>query len=156
MNRHALARRLRLILIGIALCGLLFYSLLLPCFLHRGFADSPMAFWAHLLLLWISGIPCYIVLWFGLRVVRNIAADRSFCKENAAHLGAISTLASIDTVYIFLCDILLLVLGVGEGLMLLLSVVIMFVGVAVSVTAAALSHLILRAAELQEQSDLTI
>ena len=156
MNRHALARRLRLILIGIALCGLLFYALLLPCFLRRSFPDDSVAFWAHLILLWISGIPCYIVLWYGLRVVRNIDADRSFCAENAAHLRAVSTLASLDAVYIFLCDILLLLLGVSEGMMLLLSVIIIFVGAAVSVSAAALSHLVLRAAELQEQSDLTI
>jgi hypothetical protein len=37
-----------------------------------------------------------------------------------------------------------------------LSAVIIFVGIAVSTVAAALSHLILRAAELQELDDLTV
>lgn len=156
MNRHTLSRRLRIILIGIALCGLLFYLILLPWLLRRTLPQDPLTQWVHLIPLWVSAIPCYAVLAYGWRIVRNIAADRSFCRENAAHLRTVSTLASIDTVWILLADLLWLFLGAAEGLMLLLSVIILFIGVAVAVTAAALSHLVLRAAELQEESDLTI
>jgi hypothetical protein len=156
MNRLSLARRLRLILIGIALCGLLFYLILLPWLLARLLPDDPIILRAHLILLWISGIPCYTVLYHGWNIVRNIAADRSFCSENARRMRSISTLAMIDTAYIPLCDLILFLLGGAEGIILLLSAVIIFVGIAVSTVAAALSHLILRAAELQELDDLTV
>ena len=156
MNRHTLSRRLHIILIGIALCGLLFYLILLPWLLRRTLPQNPLTIWAHLIPLWISAIPCYAVLVYGWRIVRNIADDRSFCHENAAHLRTVSTLATIDAAWILLADLLWLLLGLAEGLMLLLSLIIIFIGVAVAVSAAALSHLVLRAAELQEQSDLTI
>ena len=154
MNRHTLARRLRAILIGIALCGLLFYLILLPWILHRTLPQQSPAQWAYLIPLWISAVPCYAVLVHGWRIVRNIAIDRSFCRENAAYLRVISSLAMIDTAWIFLCDLLWLLLGFAEVMMLLLSWIIIFVGIAAAVSAAALSHLVLRAAELQEQSDL--
>ena len=156
MNRHTLARRLRAILIGIALCGLLFYLILLPWILRRTLPQQSPAQWAYLIPLWISAVPCYAVLVYGWRIVHNIALDRSFCRENAAYLRAISSLAMIDTAWIFLCDLLWLLLGFAEVMMLLLSWIIIFVGIAVAVSTAALSHLVLRAAELQEQSDLTI
>ena len=88
--------------------------------------------------------------------MRNIAADRSFCEENARRLRTVSTLAAVDAAYIPLCDLILFLIGGAEGIMLLLSVIIVFVGIAVSTAAAALSHLVLRAAELQELSDLTV
>ena len=40
--------------------------------------------------------------------------------------------------------------------MTLMCLIVVFVGVAISVAAAALSHLVMKAAMLQEQSDLTI
>ena len=156
MTRLALARRLRIILIGIALCGLLFYLILLPWLLARILPDDGQIRMAHLILLWISGIPCYAVLVQGWRIVRNIAADRSFCEENARRLRTVSTLAAVDAAYIPLCDLILFLIGGAEGIMLLLSVIIVFVGIAVSTAAAALSHVVLRAAELQELSDLTV
>ena len=156
MTRLALARRLRLILIGIALCGLFFYLILLPWLLTCILPDDGRIRMAHLILLWISGIPCYAVLGQGWQIVRNIASDRSFCEENARRLRTVSTLAAVDAAYIPLCDLILFLIGGAEEIMLLLSVIIVFVGIAVSTAAAALSHLVLRAAELQELSDLTV
>lgn len=156
MNRLTLARRLRVILIGTALCGLLFYLLLLPYVLRQGFPDDARARWIYLCFLWLSAIPCYAVLILGWRIVRNIGLDRSFCEENALFFRRISTLAVLDAAYIFAGNPVLILLGMGDAMFLLLSVIIVFVGVAVAVAAAALSHLVLRAAELQGQYDLTI
>ena len=156
MNRLMLARRLRLILIGVALCGLLFYLILLPAFLRECFPQEPHTVRIYLCFLLPSSIPCYLVLVFGWGIVRNIRQDRSFSQENARLLRRISTLAAVDALYIFLGNPLLLLWGVGEWMFFLLALMIVFVGIAVSVAAAALSHLVLRAAELQEQSDLTV
>lgn len=156
MNRIALTRRLRLILIGTALCGLLFYSTLLPYFVQQRYPAEPASAWLCLVLLWLSALPCYAVLFYGWRIVRNIDNDRSFTEVNASFLQRISTLAAVDTGYIALINPILILFGAWDSLFLLISIIIVFAGIAVSVTAAALSHLVLRAAELQEQSDLTI
>ena len=156
MNRQSLTRRLKLILLGIALCGLLCYIVLIPHLVRPCFSADTTAFGIYLGYLCLSGIPCYLVLYHAHRIVRNIGLDRAFTEENAVCLRKISTLAALDAAYIFLGHLLLLPLGWGNGMLLLLALVIVFVGVSVSVAAAALSHLVLRAAELQEQSDLTI
>lgn len=156
MNRATLARRLRFILIGTALCGLLFYLVLLPYFLRQCFPDSLPARQIYFIFLLISALPCYAVLVCGWQITRNIALDRSFCAENAVHLRRVSTLAALDAGYICLGTPALTLSGLGDTVFLLLALIIVFVGIAVSVAAAALSHLVLRAAELQDQSDLTI
>jgi len=156
MNRLTLANRLKAIIIGAAICGLILYAFLLPYLGRQLFPDTPLAFWGYLCFLWISGIPCYAVLIFAWRIAHNIGLDRSFTEENAVLLRRISTLAAVDAGYIFIGNPILILLGVGHELFVLLSVIIVFAGIAVSVAAAALSHLVLRAAELQEQSDLTI
>ena len=51
---------------------------------------------------------------------------------------------------------MLLLLNMSHPGMTLMSMLIAFFGVAVSIASAALSHLIVKAADLQEQSDLTI
>lgn len=156
MNRLNFANRLKVILIGAAVCGLILYAFLLPYLGGQIFPNDALAFWGYLCFLWISGIPCYAVLVLAWRIVRNIGQDRSFTEENAVLLRRISTLAAVDAGYIFVGNPVLILLGVGHVTFVLLSVIIVFAGIAVSVAAAALSHLVLRAAELQEQSDLTI
>jgi hypothetical protein len=156
MNRSALTRRLHLILLGTALCGLLFYTVLLPYFIWQCFPHDRFASWICLILLWLSAVPCYRVLFLGRRIVRNIACDRSFTEENAHLLRKISSLAAADALYIFLANPLLILLNIYETVFLPISIITVFVGIAISVAAAALSHLVLKAAELQEQSDLTI
>ena len=156
MNKLALSRRLQIILIGLAVCGLIFYAFLLPYFASQLLGQSPFAFWVYMCFLWISGIPCYVTLVFAWRIAANIGRDHSFTEENAILLRKISTMAALDAVYIFAGNPILILLGVGEVMFMLLSVIIIFAGVAVAVAAAALSHLVLRAAELQEQSDLTV
>lgn len=156
MNKQALSRRLRAILVGIALCGLIFYAFLLPYFASQLLGGTAFAFWAYMCFLWTSGIPCYAVLVYAWRIVSNIGHDRSFTEENALFLRRISTLAALDAAYILAGNPILILLGVGHAMFMVLSVIIIFAGVAVAVAAAALSHLVLRAAELQEQSDLTI
>ena len=156
MNRLALTRRLYLILLGTALCGLLFYAVLLPYFIWQCYPHDRFASWVCLTLLWLSAAPCYRVLFLGRRIVQNIGCDRSFCEENAHLLRKISTLAAADALYIFLANPLLILLGIYETVFLPISVITVFIGIAISVAAAAMSHLVLRAAELQKQSDLTI
>lgn len=156
MNRTMLARRLRLILIGIALCGLMLYVYLLPALVGRLLPDRTLARQLYTVLLCLSAIPCYLALADAWRIVCAIGRDRSFTARNAALLRRISTLAAIDAAYLFLCVLVLHVCGMGDTMLLLLSLMFSFIGIAVAVAAAALSHLVLQAAELQEQSDLTI
>ena len=82
--------------------------------------------------------------------------DRSFCIENAKLFQWISVLAITDAAVFFAGNIVYLFLNLNHPSILLFSLLIVFVGVAVAIASAALSHLVLKASVLQEQSDWTI
>ena len=83
----------------------------------------------------------------------NIGKDRSFSIENARLLKWISGLAAGDAAFFFLGNLLYLLLGWSHPGVMLLSLVAVFVGVAISVAAAALSHLVMKAALQQEERE---
>ena len=159
MEQKTLARWLKAALIGVGLCGLAVCAVILPAYaqsVRDAYPEMANRYWWWLGFLWLTALPCYAALVIGWKIAGNIGRDRSFSEDNARHLKHISHLAAGDTVFFFAGNVLLLFLEMSHPGVMLASLVIALVGVAVSVAAAALSHLVLKAALLQEQSDLTI
>ena len=159
MEQKHLSNWLKLILVGVGVCGLVVYALAVPMYglsLCAQYPEFSNRFWPWLLFIWVSGIPCFMVLYYGWKVSTNIGNDQSFTDQNASLLKTISVLAALDAAFFFVGNIVLLFLNMSHPGVLIASFVIVFVGVAVSVAAAALSHLVKKAAVLQEQSDWTI
>lgn len=159
MKQKALSKWLKAILVGVALCGLAVYFAVLPE-LGWEIVDANPGY-SHLYrpwlaFLWATGVPCYAALALGWRIAHNIGADRSFTMENARLLRWIAWLAAGDAAYFFVGNIVLLFLNMSHPGVVLMSLLAVFAGVAVAMAAACLSHLVQKAAALQEQSDLTI
>ena len=159
MKQTSLAKWLKVILFGVGVCGMVVYALVLPKvgqeIIHereelRGY------FWPWLIFLWTSGVPCYVALALGWKIASNIGADRSFSLANAKLLKGIAGLALGDAAFFFLGNLVFLFLNINHPGVVLFSLIVEFAGVAAAVAAAALSHLVQKAAALQEQSDLTI
>ena len=159
MEQKHLSSWLKLILVGVAICGLVVYGLVVPMYgmsLRSQYPEFSNRFWPWLLFIWVSGIPCFMVLYYGWKVSTNIGNDQSFTDQNASLLKTISVLAALDAAFFFVGNIVLLFLNMSHPGVVIASLVIVFVGVAVAVASAALSHLVKKAAVLQEQSDWTI
>lgn len=159
MNQKSLAKWLKIVLIGVGVCGLIVYGLVLPEVgraLIDGREELQGYFWPWLVFLWASGVPCYAVLVLGWKIAGNIGADRSFSLANAKLLKGIAALAAGDAAFFFLGNLIFLFLDINHPGVVLFSLIVEFGGVAFAVAAAALSHLVQKAAELQDQSDLTI
>lgn len=159
MEQKALSRWLKGILVGVGICGLIVYALIVPAVgisLQGQYPEFSGRFWPWLLFIWGSGVPCYAALFFSWKIVSSIGQDRSFSEENARLLKWISGLSAADAAYFFVGNLLLLLLDMSHPSVVLASLLVVFAGVAVAVAAAALSHLVQKAAVLQEQSDWTI
>ena len=159
MNQHKLSAWLKGIVIGIGLCGLIVFFVMLPDYgdsLHASFPEFGAWHWPWMIFLWLTAIPCFAALVMGWRIAMNIGKDRSFSEENARLLQRIGYLAAADTAFFFLGNIVFFFLGMNHAGIMLASLLICFAGVAVTVAAVCLSHLVHKAADLQEQSDLTI
>jgi hypothetical protein len=97
-----------------------------------------------------------VALGFAWKIATDIGIDKSFSQKNAERLRAISVLAATDAGVFFFGNVVLWLLNLSHPGIVILSMFIVFAGVCVSVAAAALSHLVQKAAALQEDSDLTI
>ncbi len=160
MRQKTLSNWLKFIILGVGICGLVIYLLVVPMLGQTVAVAEDGAFdhlyWPWLVLIWVTALPVYAALAFGWIIAVNIGKDRSFSVENARLLKWISGLAAADAAFFFIGNLLYLFLGWSHPGVTLLSLVVVFVGVAISVAAAALSHLVMKAALLQEQEDLTI
>ena len=159
MNQRRLSKWLKIIILCVYACGICIYTWVIPELGKAIAAHNPEYAYCYkpwIAFIGITAIPCFAVLVFAWRIVVNIGEDRSFTEENAKMLRWISMLAAGDAIFFFVGNIAMLLLNMNHPGIVLLSLSVVFVGVAVTVASAALSHLVHKAALLQEQSDLTI
>ena len=159
MQKKSLSNWLKVIIIGMGMIGLLFYGLIVPMLgddivSHYPEYSSWYYWWTGFL--WLTAVPCYIVLYFAWKISTNIGKDNSFCKENAVSMKHISTLVAGDSIFFFAGNIIYLVMGFNHPSVVLASLLVVFIGISIAGMAAVLSHLILRAAQIKEENDLTI
>lgn len=159
MHQKTLALWLKTIITAIALCGAVVYAFIIPIYGKNLIADYPeYEYWYFpwLITILITAVPCYLVLILGWQITNNISKDKSFCHKNAKYLKLISLLSALDSAFLFIMNIVMLILNMNHPSVALIILIIVFAGVAVSVVSAVLSHLVTKAAILQDQSDLTI
>lgn len=159
MSQKSLSYWLKIIILLMAVCGVAIYLYVMPTLLMPLITisfESSLVSNIWLIILWISAIPCYIVLIFGWMIARNIGIDKSFSISNSKYLKNIMIVTIVDSAYFFIINIVMLKLNMSSVLIFVISMVLIFAGIVVATASACLSHLVLKASKLQEQSDLTI
>lgn len=152
MDSKKLCNWLKGVILGLGVAGAVFYGYVIP-FLKKKLFESMSAYTPWLVFLLLTAVPCYAVLVIGWRISNRIGNNNSFCMENAKGLSTVSYLALIDTAYFFVGSIVMMFCGISRIEVLFMSVVIVFIGVAIGVAAAALSHLVRKAALLKQEND---
>jgi hypothetical protein len=159
MKQDKLSKWLKFIIIGVGICGLTVYALVVPSLgkdLAYDYPEFSGFYTPWIVFIAVTAIPVAAALCLCWKVADNIGQDRSFSMSNATYLKWISWLAAADSAYFFIGNIVMTLLNMNHPGILFMSLLVIFLGVAISIAAAALSHLVLKAADLQEQSDLTI
>lgn len=159
MNQRKLSLWLKAIIICVGICGIVVYFGILPNIgdaFHAQFPEFAAWHWPWLIFLWCTAIPCYAVLVLGWKIATSIGEDRSFSPENAKLLQYIAWLVAGDILFFFVGNTVFFFLSMNHPGILLISLLICAIGIAIAITVACLSHLVRKAANLQEQSDLTV
>lgn len=159
MDQKGLSFWLKLVLVGVAICGAAVYFVILPVWGDSIVTNNPEFadwFWPWLIFLWGTSIPCAWALVCAWGVFDRIGRDESFSVKNARALKRISYLAAADAVYFFVGQVVLFLANRNHPGVLLLSQLIVFAAVGIAVASAALSHLVYKAAALREENELTI
>lgn len=159
MSQKGLANSLKAVIIGIGICGLLVYFYFLPIWVKAVLSNVPSYEYCYIpwmIFLWATAIPCYLVLICAWRIAAEIGKDNSFSAINARLLKYIAGFAAFDSIFLFVGSGIFYALDMSDGIVMLFSIIVVFAGVTVTVAAAALSHLVYKAAVLKEEIDLTI
>lgn len=159
MNQQQLASWLKVIIIGMAICGLIIYALMVPYFGTTIVSYNPEFsswFWPWMIFIFVTSIPCYLVLYNVWRIAVSIANNQSFTQSNAKILKHISHLTMIDTMFLFAMNCLYFLIGINHPCILIVSFFIVFAGVCFAVVTAALSHLVSKASNIREENEWTI
>ncbi len=159
MKQKELSRWLRVVVVfGWFACVLLAWPIAPSLATDAGLMNPELAYlvWPALAVVWLGLVVVAAALWFAWQIFADIGRDRSFCRENAHRLRVISWLALGDTILCVVSMLLLLLLNALHPGIFLLMLLITVIGAGIAVAAAALSHLTLKAALLQDESDLTI
>ena len=61
-----------------------------------------------------------------------------------------------DSIFVFVAHVIFLILDISAAVVMMVIIVIVVIGIAISTAAAALSHLVMKAAEIKEENELTI
>lgn len=159
MEQRILAWWLKILVIFVGVCGIALCAGALPMagrHLAAAYPEFAYCYYPWLIFLWILALPCFAALALAWKIFGNIEKDCSFCMENAGYLRKVSYLAAADALLLTLGNTVFLLMNMNHPSVFLLSLMVAILGVGISVAAAVLSHLVMKAAQLQEQSDLTI
>ena len=153
MSQKNLSLWLKVFIIGVFIVLIPVYVFLIPSVLESYLESVSIPL---LVISEATVLPVLPALYFSMKIAGNIGRDRSFSLENAALMKKIAFLSAGDGAFLFSGNLCLFFFGENHPGPALLSLLFVFLFIAVSVAAAALSHLILKAAGLQDESDLTI
>lgn len=159
MKQAELASWLRIIILIAALIGILLCFLIAPLVGKQVTVIEPalsQIFWPFLLFIWLTAIPFFLALWQCLKIIRNVAADNSFCQANARSLTLISRLALVECAFYVAAAATLAIANIFYPGFMVMIVVIIFCAIAITMAAAMLSHLVLKASLMKAEQDLTV
>ena len=152
MKRLGLVRTLKGTIIFLAVMAAVCYLEIFPDAIEEMGAQNVNVAWLvkpGIIAVSLSAIPIVIALVLFWQICTEVGRDNSFCHKNAGRLTGIGFCALTDTGYCAVGTVTLELL-VGSP------VWVLGLGVAVALAAFLLSHLVLKAADLKAENDLTI
>lgn len=157
MKRLGLVRTLKGTIIFLAVMAAVCYLEIFPDAIEEMGAQNVNVAWLvkpGIIAVSLSAIPIVIALVLFWQICTEVGRDNSFCRKNAGRLTGIGFCALTDTGYCAVGTVTLEVL-VGSPVWVL-GLGVCTVGLAVALAAFLLSHLVLKAADLKAENDLTI
>ncbi len=157
MRRVGLVRTLKGTILFLAAIAAVLYAGVFPCVIAEfGIGEFAWLMMPSIVAVSISAIPIAIALVLFWMICTEIGRDNSFCHKNARYLSGIGFCALVDTAYCVVGTVTIFAITGGHPSVFLLAMTAIICGFAIALAAFLLSHLVLKAADLKAENDLTI
>lgn len=158
MNEKSLSVLTRFAIILIGICGLLSCLFCIPISLGNGSFKNilwwSLEFSLQYVFHWIVSLPCFGLLIIAWRITSTMSNGKLFLANNALYINYATTILIIDIIVFLIGNIIFAVVGWNSWL--ILQVFVAITGLIISIFMYILSKYLMRAAVLQEESDLTV
>jgi hypothetical protein len=156
MTSRTLGILMRISVIAAAISGLFLCIYVIPSWglgiVHANPEFSGW-FWPWLIFAWLTALPCFIVLIYVWKVSDAVKKDTVFTMLTAKWVKMGAVLLLIDAAFLFIGNVVLLLLNMNHpGILLFFILVDIFI-IALALLAAVLSRYLTKAAILQEESE---
>ena len=156
ISLKTIAGSLKFIIVAMGLCAFAIQSVISLMLIVSDAEEIDAIRIPWMAFLWSTAIPMIPALIYSWRTASNIGKNKAFCLDNAKNLKNIAISSISDAALVLVGNIVYLLLDISHPSVLLFSCVIVLVGIAIFIAAMGLSQLIRNAAELQEETELTI
>lgn len=159
MNQLKVAKILKGYSLVVGGVGLIFFVWYIPNIVYS--AAYEMAEVAYLACpgvigIWCIGVLCYLALYYFWKICTCISIGNGFSKESALYMKKIGILAWLVCLLIIAGDFILLIFNSLNGAMIIFTFFVIIAGVGIAIICWGLSQLILNAAMIKDENDLTI
>ncbi|HAS37298.1 MAG TPA: DUF2975 domain-containing protein [Ruminococcaceae bacterium] len=156
ISLKTIAGSLKFIIVAMGLCAFAIQSVISLMLIVSDAEEIDAIRIPWMAFLWSTAIPMIPALIYSWKTASNIGKNKAFCLDNAKNLKNIAISSISDAALVLVGNIVYLLLDISHPSVLLFSCVIVLVGIAIFIAAMGLSQLIRNAAELQEETELTI
>lgn len=159
MSSKNLGSLMRVSVIAATICGLFLCLYVIPSWGRSIITVNPEFsswLWPWLVFAWLVALPCFAILVFVWKVSGAVICETVFTGQTAKWVKIGAVLLLSDAAFLFVGNIVLLLLNMNHPGILLLSVIGDIFAVALALLAAVLSRYLTKAAVLQEESEGTL
>ena len=156
ISLKTIAGSLKFIIVAMGLCAFAIQSVISLMLIVSDAEEIDAIRIPWMAFLWSTAIPMIPALIYSWKTASNIGKNKAFCLDNAKNLKNIAISSISDAALVLVGNIVYLLINISHPSVLLFSCVIVLVGIAIFIAAMGLSQLIRNAAELQEETELTI
>lgn len=159
MSSKTLGNLMRGSVIAAAICALFLCLYAIPSWgrsmalANPGFSDW---FWPWLIFAWLFAVPCFAILVFIWKVSGAVIRETVFTTQTAKWVKTGAVLLLSDAAFLFVGNVVLLLLDMSHPGVLLFSIIGDIFAIALALLAAVLSRYLTKAAVLQEESEGTL
>jgi hypothetical protein len=159
MSSKTFGNLMRISVFAAALCGLFLCVYVIPIWGKSIVTANPETgawFWPWLIFAWLFSAPCFAILYLIWKVSGAVISETVFTIRTAEWVKAGAILVLSDVAFLFIGNIVLLLLGMSEPDVLLFTAIGAIFAVGLALLAAVLSRYLTKAAVLQEESEGTL
>lgn len=159
MSSKTLGNLMRVSVIAAGLCGLFLCLFAIPSWGQSMIQATPGRrewFWPWLIFAWVFSLPCFAILVYIWKVSGAVISETVFTIKSAKWVKTGAILLLFDAVFVFIGNVVLLLLNMNHPGVLLFCIIGDIFAFALALLAAVLSRYLTKAAALQEESEGTL